>query len=66
MNTRMKKTMKKERQITETRKVIPEDRIAQWYELNDRGSRPGRDWEFFSSSPRPERLWGPPNNQSNG
>jgi hypothetical protein len=21
------------------------------------GSRPGRSWEFFSSPPRPDRLW---------
>jgi hypothetical protein len=25
-----------------------------------RGSSPGRDWEFFSSPPRPDRLWGSP------
>jgi hypothetical protein len=24
------------------------------------GSCPGMDWEFFSSPPRPDRLWGPP------
>jgi hypothetical protein len=24
------------------------------------GSIPGRNWEFFSSPLRPERLWGPP------
>jgi hypothetical protein len=24
------------------------------------GSSPGRGWEFFSSPPRPDRLWGPP------
>jgi len=23
------------------------------------GSRPGRSWEFFSSPPGPDRLWGP-------
>jgi hypothetical protein len=23
------------------------------------GSNPGRDWEFFSSSPRPDWPWGP-------
>jgi hypothetical protein len=27
---------------------------------------PGRSWEFFSSPPRPERLWGPPSLLSNG
>jgi len=27
---------------------------------------PGRGWEFFSSPPRPERLWGPPTLLSNG
>jgi hypothetical protein len=26
----------------------------------------GGDWEFFSSPPRPERLWGPPSLLSNG
>jgi hypothetical protein len=25
------------------------------------GSSPGRSWEFFSSPPRSDRLWGPPN-----
>jgi hypothetical protein len=29
------------------------------YWLDDRGSIPGRGWEFFSSPPRPARLWGP-------
>jgi hypothetical protein len=24
------------------------------------GSSPCRGWEFFSSPPRPDRLWGPP------
>jgi hypothetical protein len=23
------------------------------------GSSPGRSWEFFSSPPRPDRIWGP-------
>jgi len=30
------------------------------------GSSPGRGWEFFSSPPRPEHLWGPPTLLSNG
>jgi hypothetical protein len=30
------------------------------------GSNPGGSWEFFSSLPRPERLWGPPSLLSNG
>jgi hypothetical protein len=30
------------------------------------GSSPGRGWEFFSSPPCPERLWGPPSLLSNG
>jgi hypothetical protein len=30
------------------------------------GSIPGGGWEFFSSLPRPERLWGPPSLLSNG
>jgi hypothetical protein len=39
--------------------------IALGYGLDDRGSRVrfpggGGGWEFFSSPPRPERLWGPP------
>jgi hypothetical protein len=28
--------------------------------LDDRGSTPGGDCEFFSSTPCPELLWGPP------
>jgi hypothetical protein len=40
--------------------------IALGYVLNDRGSIPGGGWEFFSSPPRPERLWGPPSLLSNG
>jgi len=36
--------------------------IAQWYSVGLRAgiSRTGRGWEFFSSAPRPDRLWGPP------
>jgi hypothetical protein len=30
------------------------------------GSSPGRGGEFFSSPPRPDRLWGPPSLLSNG
>jgi hypothetical protein len=30
------------------------------------GSIPGWGWEFFSSPPCPERLWGPPSLLSNG
>jgi hypothetical protein len=30
------------------------------------GSSPGRGWEFFSSSSRPDRLWGPYNFLLNG
>jgi hypothetical protein len=30
------------------------------------GSIPSRSWEFFSSPPRPERLWGPHRNLCNG
>jgi hypothetical protein len=34
--------------------------------VDDGGSSPRRGWEFFSSSPRPDRLWGPPSLPSNG
>jgi hypothetical protein len=37
--------------------------------MDDRGSRvrfPAGGWEFFSSPPRPERLWGPSSLLSNG
>jgi hypothetical protein len=34
--------------------------------LDDRGSTPGRGWEFFSSQPCPHLLWGPTNLLSNG
>jgi len=30
------------------------------------GSIAGGGWEFFSSTPRPHRLWDPPNLLSNG
>jgi hypothetical protein len=30
------------------------------YGLDDRGSNSGKGWEFFSSTPCPDRLWGPP------
>jgi hypothetical protein len=30
------------------------------------GSSPGRGWEFFSSPPCPDPLWGPPSLLSNG
>jgi hypothetical protein len=30
------------------------------------GLSPGRFWEFFSSPPRPDRLWGPPSLLFNG
>jgi len=29
-------------------------------------SSPGKDWEFFSSPPHPDRFWGPPSLLSNG
>jgi hypothetical protein len=46
-------------------------RISHWYSAGllagwSGGSRPGRGWEFFSSSPRPDRLCGPPSLMSNG
>jgi hypothetical protein len=34
--------------------------------LDDRGSIPGRGWEFFSSLPRPYLLWEPLSLLSNG
>jgi hypothetical protein len=40
--------------------------IALGYGLDDRGSSPGRGWEFFSSPPCPDRLWGPLSLLSNG
>jgi hypothetical protein len=40
--------------------------IALGYGMDDWGSIPGGGWEFFSSPPRPERLWGPPSLLSNG
>jgi len=40
--------------------------IALGYGLDDGGSSPGRAWEFFSSPPRPHRLWCPPSLLSNG
>jgi hypothetical protein len=40
--------------------------IALSYGLDDLGSIPGGGWEFFSSPPLPERLWGPLSLLSNG
>jgi hypothetical protein len=40
--------------------------IATGYRLDDRSSIPGGGWEFFSSTPCPNRLWGPPSLLSNG
>jgi hypothetical protein len=39
--------------------------IATGYGLDDQGSIPGGGWEFFSSTPRPDRLWSPPTFLSN-
>jgi len=36
------------------------------YGLNDRCSILGRGWLYVSSSPRPDRLWMPPNLLQNG
>jgi len=36
------------------------------YGLVNLGSIPGRRWEFFSSSPRTDLLWGPPSLLSSG
>jgi len=43
-----------------------ETRLIERYELDDRGSIPGRSWKFLSSPPCPDRLWGPSNLLSNG
>jgi hypothetical protein len=40
--------------------------IATRLRVDDRSSIPGRGREFFSSPPRPGRLWGPPSLVSNG
>jgi hypothetical protein len=34
--------------------------LYQWILNRNRGSSPGNGWEFFSSPPRPDRLWGLP------
>jgi hypothetical protein len=36
------------------------------YRLDDRGSNPGGGWEFFFSTPRPDRFWSLPSFLSNG
>jgi hypothetical protein len=63
--------------ISTTSKMLPgfhlflsRQRTAEWYSNELRagwsgGSCPGGDWEFFSSPPRPDRLWGPPSLLSN-
>jgi hypothetical protein len=40
--------------------------IATGYELDCRGSIPGRGKRFFSPPQRPDRLWGPPSLLPNG
>jgi hypothetical protein len=40
--------------------------IATRYGLDDRSSSPGGGWEFFSSTPCPDWLCGPPSLLSNG
>jgi hypothetical protein len=40
--------------------------IATTLRVGRPGSIPSRGWEFFSSPPRPDRPWGPPNLPSNG
>jgi hypothetical protein len=39
---------------------ILDSSVLWYYRLDDRGSRPGRSWEFFFSAPRPDRFWVPP------
>jgi hypothetical protein len=39
---------------------------SQKFEITTKIIFPGRGWEFFSSPPHPEWLWGPPNLLSNG
>jgi hypothetical protein len=49
--------------------VVVNGLLALGYGLDDRGSRVrfwAGGWEFFSSPPRPERLWGPPSLLSHG
>jgi hypothetical protein len=41
-------------------------RIGDWSPDERRCSIPGGGWEFFSSTPRPERLWCPPSLLTNG
>jgi len=40
--------------------------IETGYGLDDQGSIPGMGWEFLSSTPCPDRLWGPPSLLSSG
>jgi hypothetical protein len=40
--------------------------IVTGYGLDDRGLNPDGGWEFFSSPPCLDRLWGPPNFLSKG
>jgi hypothetical protein len=40
--------------------------LCQWFIYYTNIFRAGGGWEFFSSPPRPERLWGPPSLLSNG
>jgi hypothetical protein len=40
--------------------------IATRYGLDDWGSNPGGGWEFFFSTLRPDRFWGPLSLLSNG
>jgi hypothetical protein len=53
-----------ERKVTKV--MILFNRYSDWLRVDDRGSNPDRGWEFFSSPPCRDRLWGSPSLLSNG
>jgi hypothetical protein len=48
-------------EVTGGRRILYNEELDNLYT-----SIPGGGWEFFSSSPRPYRLWGSPSLLSNG
>jgi hypothetical protein len=61
MTTTKKKKKKKNTAATKTSESWVSSVVSRWATVwMIRGSSPDRVWDFFSSPPRPDRLWSPP------